>query len=149
MAANTADRTLSITVDGKYKLSSGSLFVSKITNSNGDVIAKNEDYTYDLVAGEYTVTFGMLSSFGASADSPLTFNVENKGELVIPEPEPDPEPGEGESTGVDGTYISEKHASGRYLKVIIDTTAGTMTLVRSNMSGGWDASTSTFRLMAN
>ncbi len=41
------------------------------------------------------------------------------------------------------TYMSAKHASGRYLKVEIDAANGTMTLTRSNMSGGWDASTST------
>lgn len=50
---------------------------------------------------------------------------------------------EGGNVGNVVTYMSAKHASGRYLKVEIDAENGTMNVIRSNMSGGWDASTST------
>ena len=35
------------------------------------------------------------------------------------------------------TYLSEKHGSGRYLMVVIDPVAGTMTLTRSDMTGNF------------
>ncbi len=41
------------------------------------------------------------------------------------------------------TYISAKHSNGRSVKVEIDIITGVVTLTRSNMSGGWDASTAT------
>ena len=76
IAANAASRTANITVAGNYKFASGNLFVASVVDANGNAIAKNDDYSYTLAEGEYTVNFGMLSMFGVSADSACTLNVE-------------------------------------------------------------------------
>lgn len=76
IAADAATRPLTITEASNYKFASGSLFINKITNANGDEIAKNEDYTFTLEAGDYTVTFTMLSMFGVTADVKQELNVE-------------------------------------------------------------------------
>ena len=92
IAANTTTRKLVITKDGVYKLSSGSLFISKVVDANGNPIEK-VDYAYTLVAGEYTVTLANLSMFGASADTPIALNVVDQTPAPVePEPEePTPE----------------------------------------------------------
>ncbi len=77
IAVDTATRSLTITVDGNYSFNAGNLFVSGITDANGNPVAKNSDFTFDLVAGEYTITFGMLSMFGVSADVAQKLNVVN------------------------------------------------------------------------
>lgn len=87
IAADTATRPLTITADGKYSLNAGALFISAITDANGNVITKNDDYTYNLVAGSYTVTFKMLSMFGVQADTAQELNVVFKEELGTDEPE--------------------------------------------------------------
>ena len=50
---------------------------------------------------------------------------------------------EGEEDSNVITYISAKHSSGRSIKVEINLVTGAVTLTRSNMSGGWDASIAT------
>ena len=77
IAADAANRTANITVAGNYKFVSGNLFVKSIVDANGNAIAKNDDYSYTLAEGEYTVSFAMLSMFGVSADSACTLNVES------------------------------------------------------------------------
>lgn len=77
IAANTATRTLNITLAGNYKLASGNLFVSSVVDANGNAVAKNDDYSYTLAEGEYTLTFGMFSMFGVSADAACDLNVED------------------------------------------------------------------------
>ena len=77
VAANTATRTLNITLAGNYKLASGNLFVSSVVDANGNAVAKNDDYSYTLAEGEYTLTFGMFSMFGVSADAACDLNVED------------------------------------------------------------------------
>ena len=75
IAADAAERKLTITVAGNYKFAAGNLFVSGIIDANGNAIAKNEDYTYTLAEGEYTVCFSMLSMFGVIADNGCELNV--------------------------------------------------------------------------
>ncbi len=77
VTADTATRPLTITEAGNYQFNAGSLYISAITDASGNPVTKNEDYTYTLAAGEYTVTFGMLSMFGVSADTAQTLNVVN------------------------------------------------------------------------
>ena len=76
IAANAASRTANITVAGNYKFASGNLFVASVVDANGNTLTKNDDYSYTLAEGEYTVNFGMLSMFGVSADSACTLSVE-------------------------------------------------------------------------
>ena len=257
VAANTADRTVVITVAGEYKFRASALWVKSIVDANGNVIAKNDNYNYILEAGEYTITFGNLSMFGVQADVAQELNVELQAaaepeepetpdepetpvvpdtpttggsgtssdpyvigslpfnvsfesahdlyytftadkdmvivihytsgayvsdlpgyekdsvnltytatltagqtikinlwattpkaysytiesqEITQPETPDTPEGGEGEEGGETSsavTYISEKHASGRFLKVVIDAAAGKMTLIRSDMTGNF------------
>ncbi|MBQ7761612.1 MAG: hypothetical protein IJ400_06110 [Clostridia bacterium] len=118
----TEDIVLTITApDGCY-----------VTNSK-DVTGVDGVYTISLTAGE-SVTLNVWTTAADEIDYTYTITgeVQSSG---------DGEDG-GEATGA-VVYMSEKHTSGRYLQVTIDEAAGTMTLVRSNMSGGWDASTST------
>ena len=75
--ADAASRKLVIDEAANYKFASGNLFVSSVIDANGNAIAKNDDYTYTLAAGEYTVNFSMLSMFGVAADADCTLNVEN------------------------------------------------------------------------
>jgi len=79
VSADAATRPLTVTADGNYKLTAGNLYIASIVDANGNVIAKNDDYTYTLTAGEYTVSFAMLSMFGVSADTACTLNVEFQG----------------------------------------------------------------------
>ena len=88
VAADTANRVANITEAGNYKFAAGELFVAAVTAKDGTVIARNNDYTYTLAAGEYTITFGMLSMFGVVADRAYELNVEN---TTAVEPEPEPE----------------------------------------------------------
>ena len=76
IAADAASRTANITLAGNYKFVSGNLFVASVVDANGNTLTKNDDYSYTLAEGEYTVNFGMLSMFGVSADSACTLNVE-------------------------------------------------------------------------
>ena len=78
VTADAASRKLVIEVAGDYKFASGNLFVASIVDADGEAVAKNADYTYTLVAGEYTVNFGMLSMFGVVADETCGLNVENQ-----------------------------------------------------------------------
>lgn len=75
ISANTATRKLTITVAGNYKFASGSLFVASVVDANGNAVAQNDDYTYTLAEGEYTLTFGMLSMFGVAADTACELGV--------------------------------------------------------------------------
>lgn len=75
ISANTATRKLTITVAGNYKFASGSLFVASVVDANDNAVAQNDDYTYTLAEGEYTLTFGMLSMFGVAADTACELGV--------------------------------------------------------------------------
>ena len=70
----SAERTLTVSLTGNYTFK-GDLFIASIVDSNGKTIAQS-NYKYALVAGErYTVTFGMFSIFGTSANSPISLNI--------------------------------------------------------------------------
>ena len=75
--ADAASRKLVIDEEANYKFASSNLFVSSVVDANGNAIAKNEDYTFTLAAGEYTVNFSMLSMFGVAADADCALNVED------------------------------------------------------------------------
>ena len=75
ISADSATRQLVITVAGNYKFASGNLFVSSIVDADGNALTKNEDYSYTLAEGEYTVTFTMLSMFGVAADTACDLEV--------------------------------------------------------------------------
>ena len=109
-----------------------------VNGGESQALALNSSVELNLVAGDkvvITVDATGYSTITASFGAPSTDEGgdEEGGEDV----------GGGSTSDISGTYLSAKHVSGRYLKVTINTTAGTMTLIRSNMSGGWDASTST------
>lgn len=74
ISANAASRTLTITEEGKYQFASD-LFVSSIVDAEGNTVARNDDYTYTLTAGDYTISFGMFSNFGIAADADNSLNV--------------------------------------------------------------------------
>ena len=76
IAAGSATRKLTVSADGSYKFE-GSVFVSSITDSQGNTITRDStNLTYALVAGEeYTVTFGMFSALGVDADEAYTVAV--------------------------------------------------------------------------
>ena len=99
VAANAASRKLVIDEAANYKFASGNLFVASVVDANGNAISKNEDYTYTLAAGEYTVNFGMLSMFGVAADTDCTLNVEN--------PNAEEEDDEGDVTGESDFVIGD------------------------------------------
>ena len=77
IAADAATRKLNVTVAGSYKFASGNLFVASVVDANGNTVAMNDDYSYTLAEGEYTLSFAMLSMFGVSADSACGLNVED------------------------------------------------------------------------
>ncbi len=143
VSADAAERTVTIEKAGNYSFNAGNLFIAGVLDSTGTAVTKNADYTYSLAAGTYTVQFGMLSMFGVSADMACKLNLVWKSEIVVEEEKPDEGGEDSGETGSVVTYMSERHSNGRYLKVEIDAAAGTMILTRSNMSGGWDASTAT------
>ena len=78
VAADAANRTVRITEAGNYKFASGKLFVASVTDANGSVVAKNDDYSYTLAAGDYTLGFSMLSMFGVQADTACELNVDKQ-----------------------------------------------------------------------
>lgn len=78
IAAGSADRKLLLTENGKFMFASSELFVAAVTDAGGNAVERNDDYTYTLVAGEYTVSFGMFSMFGVRADTPYSLNLQNK-----------------------------------------------------------------------
>ena len=104
-----------------------------VTPGNNAVVVYEYENFFDAV--EITVAAGATVSFNVCTENfaaaEVVVNVAIKGQET-----------ETPVASATGTYMSDKHASGRYLKVEIDAENGTMTLTRSNMSGGWDASTS-------
>ncbi|MBQ8341485.1 MAG: hypothetical protein IJY22_03800 [Clostridia bacterium] len=130
MTADTASRPFTVTEAGNYKFAANNLFVGSVTDSTGTAVTKNDDLTYTLAVGEYTVTFTMLKTFGAYANSALNLNV-----IFTPVAEEE-EGGEVEEITGQVTYYAE-HAGGRKLLVTIDTEAGTMTITRSDLSGSF------------
>ena len=75
VAANSADRKVIIDAAGEYKFAAGSLFIQYLVDANGNQIAKNASYYFELPAGEYTAHFAMLSMFGVKADTAQELNV--------------------------------------------------------------------------
>ncbi|MBQ7347475.1 MAG: hypothetical protein IJW55_05915 [Clostridia bacterium] len=76
MAADTAYRTFTAVTSGDHTFQAGNLFVSGVTDADGNPVTKNEDYSYTLEAGKtYTLTFSMLSMFGAQANVPCELNI--------------------------------------------------------------------------
>ncbi len=108
-----------------------------ITGGNWNKDSANLLYTLTVKAGE-TVT---INPWG-SKEGTYTITVATP---TTPD-EGGSEGGEGGSEGGETsvvTYISAKHSNGRSIKVEIDIITGVVTLTRSNMSGGWDASIAT------
>ena len=111
-----------------------------ITGGNWNKDAANLLYTLTVKAGE-TVT---INPWGTK---------EGTYTITVAAPTTPDEGGEGGEGGDEGgseggetsvvTYISAKHSNGRSIKVEIDIITGVVTLTRSNMSGGWDASIAT------
>ena len=76
IAADLATRVLNITEAGTYSFKAGNLFVSSVVAADGTAIAKNEDYSYTLAEGEYTLTFSMFSTYSVQADTAYDLVVE-------------------------------------------------------------------------
>ena len=86
IAAATATRSFTVETEAAYKLTSGNLFVSAITASDGTVMTKDNSYYYTLTAGTYTITFSNLAMFGVKADTACILNVESKTPSTEQEP---------------------------------------------------------------
>ena len=106
-------------------------------------------WTFTLKAGE-TVKMNIWTS---RPTGDFRANI-TEGTPVVPE-EPE-QPGEGGEDGGETaaavTYISEKHGSGRYLKFVINAEAGTLTIIRSDMTGNFGtggSSTAEYSYVAN
>lgn len=82
--ADTATRPLTIAEAGTYQFNS-SVFVSGITDSEGNDIERNSDYTFTLAEGDYTVTFSLFATFEIAAGTENELNIVAAGE---PEVEP-------------------------------------------------------------
>lgn len=93
IAANTANRTFTATVSGKYHVTDSGVFWN-FKDENGTAIAK-VDYAYVVLeAGKtYTVEFGMFSMFGITAGKVYTLTIEL----------PSTEDGGDDNTGDDNT----------------------------------------------
>lgn len=111
-------------------------------NNDGLMSAVFDNDTLDeltMASGKYTLSAGktyiviLYDKFGlvSAGDKTVTVKFE---EIVIEEGGDDVGGGD---VVVGGTYVSEKHGSGRYLKVIIDADNGTMTLIRSDATGNF------------
>ena len=85
ISAGSATRTLIITTDGNFKLLSD--VFATIQASDGSAITRNEDYSYTLSAGTYTLNFSMFAMLNTKADEPYTLNVERQ--VSASEVEPD------------------------------------------------------------
>ncbi|MBR7116406.1 MAG: hypothetical protein IKC87_01700 [Clostridia bacterium] len=85
--AGSADRVVVITSASKYQFK-GDIFVQAIVAADGTVMVKNEDHTFDLAEGTYTITFGLFSVFQTVADIPISVTVVDKNATDDPE---DPE----------------------------------------------------------
>lgn len=110
----TESKTLVFTFDNadswfRVKNESGSILVSGYST---------ETYEGTLAAGTYLMG---IASWDVPNDA-LSLTITEKATA-------------GGDAVVGGTYLSAKHSSGRYLQVIIDATAGTMTLTRSDLAG--------------
>ena len=112
---------------------SGTVSVTYTVNGGeSQALALNSSVEINLVAGDkvvITVDATGYSTITASFGAPSTDEGgdEEGGEDV----------GGGSTSDASGTYLSAKHGSGRYLKVIIDTATGTMTVIRSDMTGNF------------
>ena len=107
-------------------------YVSDLPGYEKDSV--NLTYTATLTAGQ-TIKINLW----ATTPTAYAYTIESQ-EITQPETPDTPEGGEGEEGGETSsavTYISEKHASGRFLKVVIDAAAGKMTLIRSDMTGNF------------
>ena len=85
VATDSAMRFLQITEENPYKLSSSNLFIQSITDSSNNTMTRNDDYTYTLPAGTYSVNFAMLSMFGIQPNTPCSLEVKSMG-VVAPTP---------------------------------------------------------------
>lgn len=127
------------TVYGKYQFKAGNLMTIVYDLDTSDKMTMSGGQ-FTLEAGkEYFVIFH--NGFGLeSTRGNLNVTVELKEELTPPSEGGD----EGDDVvGGVTTYLSEKHGSGRYLKVIIDADNGTMTVIRSDLSGYFSAGAQT------
>lgn len=112
IAANTATRTLTITEDGKYKISSNDIWIDSITNGSNEPIVADKQ-VYELTAGDYTVTFARFAMLSVKANQEYIIPVVKQAE------EPTPPPSE-EGTDISGTYIAGEG------QLVIDSQAGTI-----------------------
>ena len=112
-------------------------------NNDGLMSAVFDNDTLDeltMASGKYTLSAGktyiviLYDKFGlvSAGDKTVTVKFE---EIVIEEGGDDVGGGDTEQTGT-VTYLAV-HAGGRKLQVVIDATAGTMTLTRSDMTGNF------------
>ena len=117
IAANTAVRTLTVSVNANYTFRSD-LFVSSIVDSNGTPVAM-VDYAYYLVSGEtYTVTFAMLTNFGIQANKEYPLSITGD---VIDDGGDEPT----DVTVVTGTYVGTDAFGNKFLTVTVDETTVT------------------------
>ena len=135
--ADTTTRTFAVTATGNYKFSSGTLFISAVTDANGNAVAKNADYTYTLEAGKtYTITFSMLSMFSKVGANELSITAEIASD--------DDEGGDIEAS-IEGTYTGTDMWGNSPLTVVIDAT--TVTFNFSHPMFGDQSATYTYEIV--
>lgn len=78
ITAGSATRTVSITEAGTYSFNS-SFFVSNVTKVGGDAVTQNDDYSYTLEVGEYTITCGMFELMDITADQECSLTLSTVG----------------------------------------------------------------------
>ncbi|MBR1974390.1 MAG: hypothetical protein IKA20_00900 [Clostridia bacterium] len=96
ISAGGADRTFTVAANGKYKVSSSSLFVSAIKDAEGNVITADKG-VYTLTAGEYTMSFGMFGNLSVKANTQYNVSVQKQAEDPVP---PD------DTKDISGTYLT-------------------------------------------
>ena len=133
MAANTAVRTLVITKASKYAFKCDFL-VSSVVDAEGNVIARADDYSYELAEGEYIVTFGMLTiSSNTVADAFVSVTVTDKGATEPEEPD-DPIVGESDLViGENTVVIDESEATAGKQLAFIANAAGTYVFASNDL----------------
>lgn len=94
-------------------------------SNDKSVTATNGVYVFNLVAGE-SVSLNLWTM--SAAETEYTYTITGAA------PSTGGGEGGGEATGADGVYLAS-HASGRNFQVTIDSAAGTITIIRSDLTG--------------
>ncbi len=111
-----------------------------VNGGDATTLELNSSVDLTLVAGDKVIITVTASGYATLKASFVVSSTDEGGD----ENTDDGEDGGDDTTGgdvagdVSGTYLSATHSSGRVLQVVIDTTAGTMSVIRSTLNGVLD-----------